>query len=100
MTPHDYHGREIMAGDLLRTFQLRLTNQRKLYLYHVAVMRGERLRAVPLSEAIGGNPDGGDVILQDADHFGFEVIDGPTTFRPDGSMILWCERPKLKGIPQ
>lgn len=89
----DIKGRQIEAGDLLRSEHFMLL-KKKLYLYHVAMVRDGHLYAVPLKEAIGGKPDGG-VVNLGCTGCEFEIIDGPM-HEENGIIKMWCERPRRK----
>lgn len=88
----DKFGREIMQGDLVRSFHFRGRRHRIHYLYHVAMIRKSDLYLVPVSEAAGLKPDGGVILARYAESSGCEIIHGNG---PDGNQ-WWYERPKEK----
>lgn len=94
----DKNGRLIYEGDLLRTFHFKPANRRLpyQYLYHLVVQNplrgGDFLEAVPVQQyALGG--DGGCFWIR-KDEKEAEIIDGPCLRDEDGSLVMWCERPR------
>ena len=87
---NDVNGREIREGDLLRTPHFRGARRQMFYLYHVAVLRDDRMFAVPAAHLAGASfvRGGGDCLVECLGDQ-TEIIDGYTN-------QWWHERPRVR----
>ena len=99
MSIFDVNGVPICEGDLLRTPHYRhRRGKRLMFLYHVVQLRCSELCAVPITEALGGKPDGGVFALRHQSHIESEIIDGPSHRDENGHLRTWNERKREQAV--